>query len=309
MRVDAHMHLLPEAYRALVPAQDDRAAAPMPLGTERQLPDALERFEIDAAIISTGPPGAVAADRGLAAELAQVANEELARVVRGDRQRLAALALLPLPDLDASFTELAHALDTLELDGVALFSNVRGTYLGDSSWDDLFDELDRRHAYVFVHPVPAPYTAPLPWPSWMIEFPFDTTRAIVNLVYSGTLERCPNIRFQFGHLGGVAPFLAHRIASVELREPELAAQAPAGALAYLARLYYDTGLSNNAVALASTLAAVPIEQVVFGTDWPYAALPGRGDPAPGLELGPEDRARVDGLNACALVPRFARADG
>ncbi len=308
-RIDAHMHVLPEAYRALVPAQADSAAAPLPPGTEEGLPNAMERYGIDAAIISTGPPGASVDDSGLAAELARVANEELARVVRGDRDRLAALALLPLPDLDASLTEIAYALDTLGLDGIALFSNVAGRYPGDSVWDDLFVELDRRHAYVFVHPVPAPYAPPLPWPSWMVEFPFDTTRAIVNLVYSGTLERCPNIRFQFGHLGGVVPFLAHRIASLEQRDPELAARAPAGALTYLARLYYDTGLSNNAVALASTLAAVPVEQVVFGTDWPYAALPPEGDPAPGLDLAPEDRVRVDGVNAYALVPRFARVDG
>jgi predicted TIM-barrel fold metal-dependent hydrolase len=309
VRIDAHVHVLPEAYRALVPVQAERAAAPLPAGTEEELPRAMERYDIDAAVISTGPPGATADDPGLAAELARVANEELARVARADPRRRAALALLPLPDLDAAMAELPHALDALELDGVALFSNVAGTYPGDPAWDDLFDELDRRRAYVFVHPVPPPHATPLPWPSWMVEFPFDTTRAIVNLVYSGTLERCPNIRFQFGHLGGVAPFLAHRIASLQVRDSELAARAPAGALEYLGRLYYDTGLSNSAVPLASTLAAVTLERVVFGTDWPYATLPEAGDPAPGLGLTPSDRARVDGLNACALVPRFAAAGG
>jgi predicted TIM-barrel fold metal-dependent hydrolase len=131
----------------------------------------------------------------------------------------------------------------------------------------------------------------------------------VNLIYSGTLERCPEIRFQVGHLGGTAPFLAHRIASLEAREPDLAKRAPAGALAYLARLYFDTALSNNNVALASTLAAVSVDHVVLGTDWPYAVLPAEGgDPAPDLGLTSEGRAGVSGLNAFALVPRFAEAD-
>jgi predicted TIM-barrel fold metal-dependent hydrolase len=141
---------------------------------------------------------------------------------------------------------------------------------------------------------------------WLYEFPFDTTRAVVNLVYSGTLERCPGVRLQVAHLGGTAPFLAHRLASLAAREPERAALAPAGALAHLRRLYYDTGLSNNAAALAATLQVTDIGQVVFGTDWPYADLPASGDPAPGLaDLSAADRARVDADNIAALVPRLA----
>jgi predicted TIM-barrel fold metal-dependent hydrolase len=306
-RIDVHAHVLPEAYRAIAPAQTDRAAAPLPPGTEQGLFDFMERYAIDAAVISTGPPGATADDPGLARELAQVANEEIARIVRTNHDRLAGLAIVPLPDVDASLEEIAHALDSLGLDGVALFSNVGGTYLGDPSWDALFDELERRSAYVFVHPVAPAQPSPLAWPSWLVEFPFDTTRAIVNLVYSGTLERCPRLRVQVGHLGGAAPFLAHRIASLAERLPDLADRAPRGALEYLGRLYYDTALSNNSVALASTVAAASIDRVVFGTDWPYAALPERGDPAPLLGLDAEQRALVDGVNACALVPRFARA--
>jgi predicted TIM-barrel fold metal-dependent hydrolase len=192
-----------------------------------------------------------------------------------------------------------------------LLTNVQGTYLGEEVWDALFDELDRRGAYVFVHPVTGPYQLPLShWPVWLHEFPFDTTRALVQLIYSGTLERCPNIRFQFAHLGGTAPFLAERIASLAAREPQLATAAPAGAREYLRRLWYDTGLSNNAVALASTLAAVPVERVVFGTDWPYATLPASGsDPAPELGLDSGRRALVDRVNARVLVPRLAEALG
>ncbi len=232
--------------------------------------------------------------------------------MRSDPAHLAALAYLPLPDVDAALGELAHAFDVLGLDGVFLLSNVAGTYLGDPSWDALFEELERRRAYVFVHPAMPPHPLPLAHhPVWLYEFPFDTTRAIVELVYSGTLERCPNVRIQVAHLGGTAPFLAHRIASLADREAALADRAPAGALDYLRRLYYDTGLSNNGVALASTLETTSLEHVVFGSDWPYAALPPEGsDPAPELgALGAAARARVDAENAAALVPRFALSPG
>ena len=303
-RIDVHAHVIGDAYRrALTPLSG--GGPPLPRAHLEDLLSMMDRHAIDGAVISTGPPGAAVGDRGLAVELAHVANEEIADAVRAQPDRLAGLAVLPLADVADALDELGRALDVLELDGVMLLSNVGGTYLGDPKWDPLFDELHRRGAYVFVHPAAGPYPPPLDWPVWLYEFPFDTTRAIVHMIYSGVLERCPSIRMQVSHLGGAAPFLAHRLASLAEREPRLAQRAPAGAFVYLRRLWYDTGLSNNHVALASTLAAVPGNRVVFGTDWPYAALPASGDPAPDLGLDADARADVDAVNAAVLVPRLA----
>ena len=306
-RFDLHAHVLPDAYVAGLTLPDGRPF-PLPPAPRDALLGTMERFGIDGAVVSTGPPGAFLGDAGQGRELARAANEGLAALTRAEPERFAALALLPLPDVDDALAELSHALDTLGLDGVMLLSNVAGTYVGDAAWDTVFDELHRRGAYVFLHPGFPPHELPLPGhPVWLYEFPFDTTRAIANLVYSGTLERCPGIRLQVGHLGGAAPFLAHRIGSLADREPALAANAPAGALAYLSRLWYDTGLANHAPALAATLEVTTVDHVVFGTDWPYCHLPDGGDPAPGLAwLSAEDRARVDAMNAAALVPRFAQ---
>ncbi len=309
-RIDLHAHVITDAYRAALPALPDGSRPMLPAASLDQLLETMGRYSIDAAVISTGPPGAATPDPDHSIELARLANEQIATCVRSMPERLGGLAVLPLPDVDASLTELVHALDVLRLDGILLMSNVAGIYLGDPAWEPLFAELDRRGAYVFVHPALPPYSQPLPWPVWLYEFPFDTTRAIVQMIYSGTLERFPHIRIQLSHLGGTAPFLAHRIGSLAEREPHLAERAPAGALGYLSRLWYDTGLSNNAVALASTLAVAPLERVVFGTDWPYAALPQTGDdPGPDLGLDDRDRAQVDRLNAAALVPRLAPSAG
>jgi predicted TIM-barrel fold metal-dependent hydrolase len=186
-----------------------------------------------------------------------------------------------------------------------LLTQVGGTYLGDPSLEPLMAELDRRDAYVFVHPTFPPNGQPLPHPIWLYEFPFETTRAIANLIYSGVFERYHNIRWQFAHLGGTAPFIAPRLASLAEREPEQATSAPAGALAYLARQYYDTGLSNAKSAVEGALQVAPFDHVVFGTDWPYLALPAGGDIAPELSyLGAERRALLEGEHARALVPRL-----
>jgi 6-methylsalicylate decarboxylase len=304
-RIDAHVHILPADYRAQL---ERRSLLPpgIPPWSPELVDGLMARHEIDAAVLSLAPPGVFFGDQGLANELARLVNERTAEFVASAPGRFAGLAVLPLPDVDAALAELGHALDVLRLDGVALLSNVGGTYLGDPGWDALFDELDRRDAYVFLHPTMPPHPLALPQhPVWLYEFPFDTTRAVVSLIYSGTLERCPNVRLQVAHLGGTAPFLAHRLASLAAREPERATGAPAGALAHLRRLYYDTGLSNNAVALAAVLEVTDIGHVVFGTDWPYADLPQAGDPAPGLAgLDDGDRARIDASNIAALVPRL-----
>jgi predicted TIM-barrel fold metal-dependent hydrolase len=304
MRIDCHAHVQPPAYRAAL------GNLPLPPTTLDALQADMERYEIDAAVVSVGPPGAFLGQAADPRELARLANDGTAEIVRAQPDRFAGLATLPLPDVEAALVELELCYDALGLDGVMLLSNVAGTYLGDPAFEPLIAALDEREAYVFVHPGFPPHALPLPHhPVWLYEFTFDTVRAVANLIYSGTLERYPRIRFQLSHLGGAAPFLAHRIASLADREPDQATQAPAGALEYLRRLYYDTGLANNVPALAATRAVTPLDHIVFGTDWPYAALPpGGGDAAPDLDvLGAEARSAVEAGNAAALVPRLARA--
>lgn len=301
MRIDAHAHIHPPAYReALGPL-------PLPPTTLDDYRTAMHRHGIDAAVISVGPPGAFIGEAADPPALARVANDGIAEVIRAEPQRFAGLATLPLPDVDAALAELARAYDELALDGVMLLSNVAGTYLGDPALEPLLAALDERAAYVFVHPGFPPHALPLGHPVWLYEFPFETVRATANLIYSGAFERHRRIRWQLSHLGGAAPFLAHRLASLADREPALATAAPEGALQYLRRLYYDTGLANNGPALAATREVTEPDHVVFGTDWPYAALPPEGgDPAPGLDvLGPDERSAVDGANIGALVPRLA----
>ena len=307
-RVDLHVHVVPERYGALLASHGASSGAPASLEALRAN---MDRYGIDASVLSITAPGPHLGDRAQAIDLARAANESLAAIVSADPAHFAALAVLPLPDVDAAIGELEYALDRLGLDGAILFSNTAGVYLGDPAWEPLYAELDRRGAYAFVHPTEPDYVLPLgrQHPMWLYEFPFDTTRAIANLIFSGTLERYPSIRFQFAHLGGAVPFLATRLASLADREPERTQAAPSGVAEYLARHYYDTGLSQSVAAIEATRAVAPLTHIVFGTDWPYAALPEDGaDPAPQLSwLTPEEREALDWRNAAALVPRLASA--
>src|SRR3954468_16747536 len=142
-RIDAHVPLLPDRYRAELERRD-LLSFPLPPWSVERTYALMERHEIDAAVMSLSPPGVFFGDHGLAGELARMVNEQTAALVRSDPARFAGLAVLPLPDVDRALDELGHALDVLQLDGVVLLSNVAGTYPGDPAWDPLFEELDRR---------------------------------------------------------------------------------------------------------------------------------------------------------------------
>src|SRR5260370_10191626 len=156
----------------------------------------MDRHGIVTSITSVSEPGVYFGDRAFARDLARRCNEYAARLVQEYPVRFGAFAVLPLPDIDAALRELEYALDTLKLDGVILLSSIEGTYPGDPAFDELFAELNRRRAVVFLHPTVPPINARLNLnlPPFLFHFPLTSTPAAANLLFSGTLERCPAIR-------------------------------------------------------------------------------------------------------------------
>jgi predicted TIM-barrel fold metal-dependent hydrolase len=229
-------------------------------------------------------------------------------------RRFGGFATLPLPDVKAALAELEHAYDALHLDGVILFASQGDRYLGDLLYEQLFQELERRKAVVLIHPhtVPPGSNAPkLKLPFGIVEFMFDTTRAIANLLYSGTLERYPSIRYIVSHAGGAVPYLAWRIANATFLPGMPNRMSGADALKQLQRLYYDTALSTSEYVFATLREFVPASHVLFGSDFPYVPDQVIKAEIVGLEksrvLDDAMRKAIDRDNALALFPRFARA--
>jgi predicted TIM-barrel fold metal-dependent hydrolase len=173
--------------------------------------------------------------------------------------------------VDDALTEIDYGLGTLGLDGVVLLTTANGIYLGDSRLDPVFDELSRRRAVVFLHPtLPAcvdrtsvGYAPPL------VEFAFDTTRAVMHLILTRTLERCPDMRLIVPHAGGTIPFLADRIDLLaSSMAPGAMDRAPAGVKAYLRKSYYELAISTSPHAVASVRQLADPERILFGTDFP-----------------------------------------
>jgi 6-methylsalicylate decarboxylase len=308
-RIDIHQHFLPPFYLAALAENGIRVGAELPF-LEWDVQSTLElmgRHEIATAIVSISEPGVYFGDALSARQLARRCNEYAADLMREYPTRFGAFAILPLPDVDSALQELEYALDTLRLDGVVLLSNSDGRYPGDPLFNELFGELQRRKAVVFIHPtVPAINRhLQLDLPPFLVEFVFDTTRAIVNLLYSGTLDRCPDIRFIAAHAGGTVPYLAHRIAMGQIMLPG----APQGTITYLKQLYYDVALSTSPYVLHSLQELVDASRLLFGSDYPFAPEMATDFVIRGLkrhyEFDETARAMIERDNALALFPRFA----
>ena len=309
--IDVHAHFLPDQYReALATARIDQPDGfpRVPMWSAAEHVAVMDRLGIEACVLSVSSPG-VQFGEGLTASdavsLARHVNDVAASTIARHPGRFGAFASLPMADEGESLAEIERALDGLGLDGINLLTNVAGVYLGDASLEPIMAELNRRRTVVFIHP-----TSPACWectslgyPRPMIEFPFDTTRAVTNLLLSGTLARHPDIRWIVPHAGGTLPFLAPRIAGISVL---LGADDPAAVVAQLRLLHYDLASSASAPVVAALLNFVDRSQVLYGSDWPFTPEPIVGA-ALGWVTGHDSPITQAELNDTArrLFPRLA----
>jgi predicted TIM-barrel fold metal-dependent hydrolase len=312
--IDIHAHFFTPEYHAALRAAglDSVDGFPIPDWSMDSAIELMDRWGIRTQLLSISAPGIEFVPRQDARTLARAVNENNAVMIGKHPTRLGGFALLPLPDVDGALAEIAHALDVLKLDGVVLFTNINGTYLGDRKFDPVFDELNRRKAVVFVHPVAPPGfdINRLGFPAPCVEFPFDTTRMIMNMIASGTVRRCPNVRMIVAHGGGTLPFLAHRIGRNIVRfgkaNPPFTADEVMAAFKWF---YYDLTAVSHQHAIDALLTLVPTDHLLYGSDHPFM-LPTLIPPAidfikslPRLDA-PTRQALANG-NALQLFPRLA----
>jgi predicted TIM-barrel fold metal-dependent hydrolase len=317
--IDTHQHPIPESYkRALasvgVGGSGENPWAEWSLDTQLAL---MDEVGIAAAVNSIASPGVYFGDAAFAARLARECNEGSARMVADHPHRFGAFAILPLPDVEAAIREVEHALDRLRLDGVCLLTHVGPRHLGHADEDELYAELDRRNAVVFVHPLrnQATNMPAYSYPSGMTELVLDTTRAIHNLLWNATFGKFPNIRWIMPHGGGTVPFLVYRMSAMDNR-PQVRERLPGGSVrSALRTLYYDVAEVNAPGPLACLMQIADPSHILFGSDFPFSrhANPAQDlrDTIAGFEAfagwDAATRRGIERDNALRLFPRLAAA--
>ena len=276
----------------------------------------MDQQGVATSLLSTTSPGTWFGNRDETRGLAREMNEYGAKMASDHKGRFGLFALLPMPSVDDCLKEIEYALDTLQADGVGLLTSYGDKWLGDAAFQPIFDELNRRQAVVYTHPIDAPCCQNIALPGvtpTTLEFPTDTTRAILSLIASAPNTPAPatryaNIRFIFSHGGGTLPAIIGRIgiAGPDELADNLSKQPPANSrLFHLRRFYYDTAMATNPVQIQGLKAIAGSSQILFGTDTPFAADAIKH--RQGLEkcgLSADELRAIERENAARLLPRF-----
>jgi 6-methylsalicylate decarboxylase len=278
--IDVHSHFLTEDYVAAATGAGHRLPEGMPRWATWSAAEhiaLMDRTGIRTAVLSISSPGTHFGDDVAARGLSRHVNEFAADLVERHPDRFAHFASLPFPDVPGSLAELAHALDVLGSAGVAVLTNAHGLYLGDARYEEVWAELDRRGATVFVHPVSPPgwQGFALGRPRPMLEFLFDSARTASDLVLNGVPARYPDINWIFSHSGGALPVVAERIGVFGELTGELTGGVAAPAVtAQLGGFWYDIAGTPFPHAVPALVRAFGTERVLYGSDYCWTPVPG-----------------------------------
>ena len=210
--------------------------------------------------------------------------------------------LLPLPDIDNTLAEIAYGMDTLKAQGVGMMTSYGAKYLGDPAFTPVMQELDRRHAVVFVHPLqPACCTNVVPGvPDVVVEYGTETSRTIASLLMNTRQFAFPNIRFIFAH--GVAPCRSSLPLPAHGRRGQAADDGGARRCGGIdPETVFDTTQAWNQYTLPALTKLMPADHILFGSDFPAASPL---DTVNGLQaFGLDDAARlqIERRNARAIL--------
>lgn len=304
-RIDVHHHVAPPTWlqaMKLIDADDPTIAT---WSVQKSLDD-MDKGGIATAVLSCNVPQVRPLGREAATSIARASNEYAKQLATDHPGRFGVFAVLPLPHIDESLKEIAYALDTLKTDGIGILTNYGDKWLGYSYFDPIWNELNRRKATVYTHPVDAnccinlvqgvPYTA--------IEWGADTTRSIASLIFSGASQKYRDISWIFSHGGGGLTAFAERLLVQMVTTPPYQGKFTREMVqAELNRFHYDTAQVSLDGTLAALAKLVPISQIMYGTDFPYRAA---AEQSKGVDaiFAEDDRKRVNRDNALSILPRL-----
>jgi len=325
-KIDVFAHILPAPYLARLERHLEKTLSAGQLRYYREgvfhfdpvLTDlearwrAIEPFgDYAQVLVLAVPPLEEVGPPAVAAEFARLANDEMAELVQAHPDRFAGFAAaLPLNDTEESLKEIDRATSQLGALGAQMFTNMQGVPLDDPRFEPILARLEQVRRTVWLHP-----TRNAAWPDyptekasdyglwWSIGWPYETAAALSRLVYSGHMERHPNLRLIAHHGGGMVPHFSARLGmGPGYRQVKDALPLPP--LDYFHRFYADTALFGASHAVRCVLDFFGPQHVLFGTDMPLGpqhAVAATIEDIDACELSPEERSAVYAGNAARLL--------
>jgi aminocarboxymuconate-semialdehyde decarboxylase len=299
LKIDIFTHIMPIQYKEklfkMAPPGLDIISN---VGSTPTLFDLDQRFRVMdkfeglmQVLTISAPPVEQIADSKQAEGLARLANDGLAELVNKYPDRFAAgVATLPMNNMDAAMRELDRAIKDLKLKGIQVLTPVNDKPLDSPEFLPLYEKMSEYDLPIWIHPRRAQnYT------DYKTEeeskyrvfsvfgWPYETTVAMARLVFSGILEKFPNLKLITHHCGGMVPYLRERVIGSYERivmhlKDDLKQRLSRPHIEYFKMFYNDTAINGNTSALMCAYDFCGADHLLFGTDMPFDTEYGERNP-------------------------------
>ena len=322
MIIDIHTHIIPKSYfkklRELknIPRIEQDKSGDYRLwydskmgysfdqkmySLDQKLED-MEKAGIDAQVLSLATPGVDLFEPDLALELARNVNNEIAEITE-KHDRFIGFATVPLSAAERAPDELERAINSLGLKGVGISSNVRGKTLDCEDFWPFYEKAAKLNVPIMIHP-----TRPLMIDALkdfglanVVGFLFDTTLAILRIIFGGILEKYKKLKFLLPHGGSTVPYLIGRIDHQYEINPECKEKISKLPSEYFKSVYIDTAQSFYEPAMMCAYALMGPEKIIFGSDYPFTSLERSINCVKNMNISPKEKEKILSKNAIKIL--------
>ena len=265
----------------------------------------MDEFGVDMQLLALTAPGVQMFDADTASELAILANDRLAEVIKRHPTRFAGLASMPPQSPKRAVKEMERAINTLKLNGFMINSHTNNEYLDNPKYWPLLEAAEALDRPIYIHPRAASdgLSGPLRdygMDSAMWGYGVEVGTHAVRIMASGVLDRFPKLKIVIGHMGEAVHFWLWRINFMNTRAQGIgrAPKTQLGMAEYFVRNFaITTSGVEDPLALDYSIRKIGVDNVMWAIDYPYQPTEPAVrfmDEAP---LSDADKAKVYGGNA------------
>jgi uncharacterized protein len=300
-KIDFFCHILPPKYHEAFVRKGQRgynfeanASSPQLANLDLRL-KTLDKFDGLKQVLTLGAPGIESAFPQDAMDMARMANDGMAEIVNKYPDCfVAAIASLPMNNVDAALREGERAFNSLKCKGIQVFSSINGKPLDSPEFLPIYEMMAQYDLPILIHPGREREVPDYPGEKaskyllfQAFAWPYETTLALGRLVYSGVMEKYPNLKIVAHHCGAMIPFFAARFRDVAAAGEGEIMKLTKPPQEYFKRIYGDTVLGANTSALMCGYSFFGADHMVFSTDYPY----------PGADFGVQAVIKgIEGMN-------------
>ena len=251
-------------------AQQEKDVAEVMTTIDRRLFD-LDKMGIDIQVVAPAPPQCYYAVKPEIAEQAhKLANDGVAEYCARKPDRFVGLGVVTLQEPELAVRELDYIMKDLKLKGVEILTNVDGQELSDPKFRPFFARAEQLGAFIMMHPNGFTHGDRLTnfYFNNVLGNPLETTLALHNLIFSGTLARFPELKLMAVHGGGYLPGYSGRIDHAWGARKDSQGELPLPPTTYLRQVYLDTVVFSYH-QLAYLIDVFGPDRIVMGTDYPF----------------------------------------